>query len=319
MNYFSVLREYVAKDSPLRHLAQYAAEAQVFISARLLVQVYYFFLLFISIALFRWDPSFGAQTQIETPWPIMWFPLVGFTTAYIFVRLFFIGASILAAWKPEWRSARILSFVALFEFCSLYLSVLQLDMDGYGLVLTSLLFIFLPSGYTEEKTTTLVRMKFLVVFFAVQAENLLTYSMGGVGKLYGAITQITAGQSHFFDIHAAALYIADRQILTNMRTVLGPWAVDHYILSYLWLLCTLYLLLFSFVIAFRPKLHRFWGLMLILFHVGNYLVINIGFVSHVFLWSLLLLASPFAPQKTSLKDMLINLPVFDLFFKKIFK
>ncbi|MEI6863786.1 MAG: hypothetical protein WCK46_00225 [Candidatus Adlerbacteria bacterium] len=319
MKYLVQLREYIFKDSPLRRLEHYAADMQVFFSARTVVQMYYFFLLFISVALFTWDTSFGAQTQIETPWPIRWFPLIGFATAYACVRVFFITTSILAAWKPHWRLARILSFLALFEFCALYISILQLDVDGYGLLLTSFLFIFLPYGYEKTDAPVVVRMKFLLVFFAVQVENLLTYTMGGLGKLYGAAAQIVAGQSNFFGLHSAALQIADRQLLTGVHTALGPWAVEHYLLIYPWYLFTLYLLLFSFFVAFRPKLHRTWGLLLILFHVGNYLVINIGFVSHIFLWSLLLLASPFAPAKTSVKEFLCSLPVLDVMFKKILR
>ncbi|MCX6819766.1 MAG: hypothetical protein NT019_00530 [Candidatus Adlerbacteria bacterium] len=319
MKYISILLEYIFKDSPLRHLERYANDSSVFVSARTLVQMYYFFLLFISVALFTWDTSFGAQTQIETPWPIGWIPFVGFVAAYTFVRIFFIAASVLAAWKPHWRPARILSFVALFEFCALYISILQLDVDGYGLLLTSLLFIFLPLGYEKMDAPVVVRMKFLLVFFAVQVENLLTYTMGGIGKLYGAAVQIAAGQSNFFSLHAPALQIADRQLLTGVHTALGSWAVEHYLLIYPWYLFTLYLLLFSFFVAFRPKLHRTWGLLLILFHVGNYLVINIGFVSHIFLWSLLLLASPFAPTKVSVKEFLCNLPVVDVVFKKILR
>lgn len=309
---------YLLADSPLSQLEQYANNATSFLTSRILVRTYFFFLLFLSIGLFGpWDPTFGAQTMIEHPWSIAWIPFVGFPAAYAIIRIGFIAASFFAAVFPHRRIARIVSFVFLFEFVSLYISILQLDVDGYGLVLTSFMFIFLPDILREAEVTSTQRMEFLGIFWGATALNLLTYTMGGIGKFYGAYLQISAGQSSLFSPHAAALHIADRLILTDSTSAWGAWAVNHALLIYPYFLFTCYMLLVSFLVAFRPRLLRTWGILLILYHIGNYLVINIGFVTHLFLWCILLLASPFAPERTSLRDVLRSLPFFDIVFKKL--
>jgi hypothetical protein len=71
------------------------------------------------------------------------------------------------------------------------------------------------------------------------------------------------------------------------------------------------------LIAFRPRAHRLWGVLLIAYHIGNFLVINIPFSGHIFLWALLLLASPFVPARTSIREAVSNLPLVDAVVRRI--
>lgn len=316
MSIFRNLRDYFFVESPLANMQQYAVDAAPFLTARTLVRTYYYFLLFLSIGLFGpWDPSVAAQAMMEHSWAIAWIPIVGVKSAYTLIRVGFILASLLAAFFPEHRVARIVSFFALFEFVSLFISILQLDVDGYGLVLTSFMFLFLPDlpAAAGERQ----REQFLTVFWGATALNLLTYTMGGIGKFWGAYVQVLHGQSSLFSPHAAALHIANRLILTDSSSAWGAWAVDHPLLIYPWFLVSCYILLASFLVAFKPHLLRTWGLLILLYHAGNYLVINIGFVTHLFLWSLLLLSSPFAPERTRLYDIVRSLPLLGIVFRKI--
>lgn len=311
MNFAKIVSEYVMRDSPLRELMRYAREGAPFLTAVTLVRAYYFFLLFLSVGLYSWDPSFGPQTGIERPWSVEWISLVGFGTAYTVIRIAFIASSILVAFMPQMRIARILSFVAFLEFVSLYVAILQLDVDGYGLLLVSFIFIFLPHNWNAD-APVVDKMQALAVFWGAIAISLLTYTMVGIGKLFGAMQQIMAGQSHFFTPEAPALHIASRLLLTDTVTPLGAWAVEHYFLVFPYFLFTLYFCLFAFLVAFRPALHRTWGLLLILFHFGNYMTINIAFIGHWFLWAMLLFASPFAPAKITLREIVRELPLIDI-------
>lgn len=171
-------------------MASYAQEAGPFTIAQLLVRVYYFFLLYTSIDLFTtWDLSIAPKTEISFILPIEWIGIVGFPTGFILVRLFFIAASLLAVLTPQWRLSRILSFIALLEFVSLLFSILKLDVDWYTMLLTSFVLIFLPGKWENVAAFPApARQKFLLVFWGCQAVVLLTYSMSGIGKIYGALT-----------------------------------------------------------------------------------------------------------------------------------
>jgi hypothetical protein len=310
-NYFKELID----NSPLGKMDTYSKGVWPFFLAQTAVRVYYFFLLHSAVLLFfQWDTGIGPQTGISFIWPIFWLKFINFPFGLALIKISFIVSSILASFIPQSRLVRIVSFVTLMEFVALYFSVLQLDVDWFTMLLASFFLIFLPDNWSNPtEYPEKEKKKFLLVFWGTQAITLLTYSMAGIGKLVGAYGQILGGQSNAFDPKAGALHIADRLIVTNSTSPLGPWGVENYLILWPFFVGSIYLLLFSFVIAFRPSLHRLWALGLILFHTGNYLVINIGFNAHDFLLSLLLILSPFAPWKVNLKEAFMKLPLIDLF------
>lgn len=311
MNAFKFVIKYFYAGSILEKMEGFAKTAWPFQNAQLLVRIYYFFLLYSSVNFFAsWDLSIGPQTGISFIWPISWLQYVNFSTGMIIVRLSFIIASLVVSLAPQVRLFRILSFVTLLEFVSLYYSVLQLDVDWYTMLLASFVLIFLPDKWgNPQLLSAMARQKFLLVFWGSQAIVALTYSMAGIGKLVGAINQFLSGSSNILEPKAAALQVADRLVVTGSTSLLGSWAVEHYLMLWPLFVGTVYLMLFFFVAVFRPNLHKIWGLGLILFHISNYLFINIGFSAHIFLVSLIFLASPFAPPTTAWWDILNDLPI----------
>src|SRR3989344_5714998 len=320
MNLLQYINKYFYDDSPLAKIENYVQKDEPFFTAQLLVRVYYFFLLYSSITFFSsWDFSIGPQTDISFILPISWLKYAGFPLGMIIIRLSFIVTSLLASIAPQFRLVRILSFVALLEFVSLYFSVLQLDVDWYTMLLVSFLLIFLPDKWDKiDLFPIIARQKFLLVFWGCQAIVALTYSMAGLGKLVGGVNQFLAGESFILEPKAAALQVADRLLTTNSTSLLGPWTMEHYMILWPFFIGTIYLLLLSFIAVFRPSTHRIWGFGLILFHIGNYLFINIGFSAHIFLLSLLFLASPLAPRVVSWREILYDLPIVG-FILRIFK
>ena len=305
----------------LSTIPKYAEDIWPFFTAQILVRVFYFFLLYSSIILFQqWDYSLGLKSQISFIPPIAWIPLVGFPAALAIVKISFITISLLASLVPQWRWVRILAFVAVLEYVSLYYSVLYLDVDWYTFILTAFFLIFLPDNWGKPlEIPKIERQKFLLVFWGVQAINLLTYTMSGIGKVLAFINQVIVKEVNILEPQASALITADRLITTHRNTPLGGFIIDNYFLVWPFFLATIYLLIVSIFIAFKPSLHRLWGLGLILFHINNYLVIDIGFNAHIFLAALLFLLSPFAPRTFQLKQTLHDLPMFGTFIKLIIK
>jgi hypothetical protein len=72
----------------------------------------------------------------------------------------------------------------------------------------------------------------------------------------------------------------------------------------------IYFELFSIVIAFRPGLHRLWGLLLIAFHIGTILILSFSFTVNILLLALLFVMSPFHPRNQTRQQLLLQLPLF---------
>lgn len=321
MKILKELKENLFYGSLLDHMDKYTQNNWSFFTAQLIVRVFYFFLLYSSIMLFqRWDTAMYQKTQISFILPIAWIYAIGFPLGMVVIKLFFIATAFAASLFPQKRIFRILVFIAVLEFVSLYFSVLQLDVDWYILILTAFFFIFLPDKWgAVHSFPFLERKKFLIVFWGVQAINLLTYSMSGIGKILGAVKQAISGQITVFEPKAAALHTADRLITAGGQAPLAPFIIDNYLIVWPFFLANLYLLIFSIFIAFKPKLHKFWGFGLILFHIVNYLSINIGFHAHIFLAAILFLVSPFAPLSVSIKEIAYDLPVFGVVIRNLFE
>jgi hypothetical protein len=300
---------------------QYAKNSYSFMVAQTTVRIFYAFLFYTSIAVYtRWDLGLEPQVKILPLWPIKWITLVDFSTAFLLIRGGFLVITLLTSLFPQYRLLRALSFVALLEFVSLYMTVLKADVDWHAAILAAFLLIFLPDDWNKfNELPQLAKKKFLFTFWAVQVLTLLTYTMAGIGKILGFVDQLFSGQVHFFAPKAAALHIADRMIVTNSVSPLGPWIIDHYLLAWPFFVAPLYFMIFAFWAAFRPRLHQFWGLGLILFHVASYLTMNIGFFIHNMILAMFLLNSPFRGKEGNVIETSFELPLFGWLLKKIIK
>ena len=279
-------------------LATWAGDGRAIVTAQWLVRFYYFALLYFSIALFpRWlislEPLQGLAA-LRPLWAVAWVPLVSLPTAIIIVRGLFLSGALAAALFPQSRSARILATIGLLEFVGLYTSALLIDVDWYVWVPIAFLLIFLPAGWHQPETLTpAAREKLLWTIWGCQAFILLTYSMAGIGKLYSVATQVLIGGTHVFAPTAPAAITANQLLYIGTATPLGPWVIDHPWLAWPFFVAADLLQLFSLAAALRPRLQWPWGIALILFHIGSYLTMGIGFAANVLLLALFLLSSPF--------------------------
>jgi hypothetical protein len=73
--------------------------------------------------------------------------------------------------------------------------------------------------------------------------------------------------------------------------------------------------LFSLIVVFRPSLHRLWGFMLLTFHFGVFLLMDISFELQPLVLSVLFLFSPFAPERTNWRHTCRQLPILALILR----
>lgn len=291
-----------------------------FSKAKMLVPFFYYVIFFIAFSkLEGLNYAIAHPPDIFLPrWPIFWALYTGYSGAATIIFVAFVFSALIGAYLYRVRTARIIALVGMLQYHA-FLSSLGGPNHQYDLwVWAALLFVFLPDAWGVHNQTPETRKKFLLVFWGAQAFVLLTYSMSGIGKVYGALVQLLHGEAHGFSIDAAALHISSLLYAMQETTVLGPLIVQFPILGWLPFVGVIYLELCSFFIAFRPGLHRTWAFALILFHIGTYLTMRAIFAAPTILLLILFFTSPFAKPNVSWRKQIYELPFLGPLLKFIF-
>jgi hypothetical protein len=280
--------------------------------ARGLVFIFYIGLCALSLSLIRSAEGLFYLQAADWLWPVEWmrgYPHGPWNGAALLVLT--ATGSMLAALRPDQRSARVLAALGIFLFDAFRNSYGKIGHTLHPWVLTALLLVFLPGGgWRHLVPSRAQRQHLLLVFFGAQALFLLTYTMSGIGKLLGAAWQIHLGQTHAFAPEALALHVAQRLLQTHDTTVCGNWLIHHPLAGWPLMWIMLYLHTFSFAVAFRPALHSVWAAGLILFHLGSWLLMGIAFFPSMVLLAALFLYSPFRPKPARPGVAWRSLPLF---------
>lgn len=293
-----------------------ARNRNAFLTTALIIRCHYFFLLFYSFSkITGWNRYLDMAYGVPL-WPVFWIDLVNFQTAVNIIMILFLAGTAVAALFPEHRAARVFAFAGLLEFVALDNSGGKVVHQMHVWVITSFILIFLTDKWNRVANYSRGKKNFFLVFWGCQALVLLTYSMAGLGKLYGAWLQFQNGENTVFHPTALAYHIAAQLAATKSISPLGPWFIDHPWIGWPFLVGAVYLQFFSFWIAFRPSLHRLWGCFLIAFHIGTYLIMGVVFTYPVMLLALLFIISPFQQENLSWNGVLEDLPLVGLFIRK---
>jgi hypothetical protein len=105
-----------------------------------------------------------------------------------------------------------------------------------------------------------------------------------------------------------SLLVAQDLNITNRQTLLGEYLVTHHWVGWALFNGTILLQVTSLLAALRPRLHRLWGVGLMMFHLGTQLAMGFTFVPNLFLLGLLLLCSPWAPDHVRVTEVVRDLP-----------
>lgn len=284
------------------------------------VPFFYYILEFIAfMQIMRFEQI--ANLTLRPFWPIFWVQFLGpfqQFSAHIFLLLLFAGGCVACMWY-QYRFARILAFLGIFQYQAFIVSVIGQEHDLYVPLFVSFAFMFLPDVWHVRVHTNDERKKFLIIYWGAQAFFLITYTMSGLYKLVTAFQQYALGQATYFSPDAAALYAAYWMAEFQRTTILGPFIVEHHFFGWIGLMLVLYILLFASYAGLRPSLHKIWGLGIIFFHLATLLSIGIIFIYNTLFAALFLLNSPFAPEKSDVKQVLFDLPLLGPIARFVFE
>jgi hypothetical protein len=284
--------------------------------AQILVGFYYIALLFLSISSMPDWPEMLERKMIAPLWPVAWLDLVSLPAGTALILILYLTGTFLGAIFPSRLWARLLAFLGVFQFVAFNNSFGKIGHSMHLWVLTSFLLVFLARIEPANDTPRVQRQEFLLIVRGCQAIVLLAYSMSGLGKLLGGFYQVFRGQLHIFLPSSFSLIVAERLQQTNSVSLLGSWLIAHPLAGWPFMIADLYLQTFSFWVAFRPALHRWWAIGLILFHIASYLFLGINFAPTALLIAILLLNSPFARATDGWRHALSDLPLFGIILRR---
>ncbi len=239
--------------------------------------------------------------------PLFWAAYVNFDIVVTAVFLGLMFSALVASLFPFSRTARTLAFLGILQYHAYSASFGGPNHQWDHWLWIALILIFLPTIRTEPSRDT--RRMFSLVFWTAQAYLLLTYSMAGIGKVIYGVIQFAEGQSNAFFPDAGALFASTQLNLMGETVPLASLIINNPMLAWIPFLLMLEIQTFAIVAAFRPQLHRIWGVGLVLFHIGTFLTMRAVFVAPSALLLLFLVSSPFAPDRARVREIVLAVPI----------
>jgi hypothetical protein len=285
-----------------------AAQRDAFVRAEWVVRAFYAANVVVLVLQMSVWPGLLRVEAIDPQWPVAWLPREDAGTGIGVVLTGWGIASVWAALLPTWRSARIAAFVFLLQYVGVVNSFGKVNHDLHAWLWVTAVLIFLP---TVARTGSRVvdRHRYLTVVWAAQALTLFFYTLTGLWKVFYALKDLFGdARPSSLELDGFAYIIAERATVIASDTVLGEFLIRTPAVGWVLFVGTMYLEATSLLIAFRPRLHRVWGIGLLVFHLGTQLAMGFTFRANVLLLALLFVCSPTAPTPVAVRAALLDLP-----------
>ena len=276
--------------------------------AQLVVRLFYGCGLFLAIdAMSDW-PALLRADAIASPWPSAWIPSDAVPSVIPWILGAYLGSSVLVAALPTWRAARVVYFLAFVQYVSLISGFGGISHQNHTWLWVSGLLIALPNRGWGKTTRYEDRHYFLSVIWVCQIVTLFFYMLTGFWKVVFGLHGVFAERASTFGLDGFSVMVAQRDNLFNDEPVLGHFFVSNPVVGWVLFVGTIYIELAALNVAFRPRLHRAWGILLIAFHIGTELAMGFTFPPNVLVAVALFLCSPFAPDRIGVRDAVFDLP-----------
>jgi len=254
--------------------------------------------------------------HLDPVWPIIWVDWVGLELSSLLILHLSMISGFVGLLFWQYRSARALVVLSQLFVAGLANSFGAINHGFHEWLWLGACFLLLPSGKLSQTTATRVdRFSFLIVISLAQGLILLFYSLSGFYKVKYALKALLSGQVGGFSPEAMAITLANRMLQTETDAIWAPFIIENYWVGWPFYLVLYYVELVSIMVFLRPSLHRIWGLVLIAFHFGTFLFMEITFSTHVLINAMLFVFSPFAPDRLEWRTMLRQLPGFGLMLR----
>lgn len=299
----------------VRSAPRWSEHVRMFDAAYLIVQVFYF----VTAMQFYGGVSSvsrlsGKVENYDFLWPLYWMNYVSLETSGYILANAYVIVGMLSVFLWRFLIIRIAVCLVLLQFTALPNSFGSIGHGYHEWFWLSVCFLFLPSQPKHiARSSRLIRTKFLYAFSIAPALVLFFYTLSGFYKVSDATVRLITGQYGGFMPDAMAQTVARRSLETLSDPIWAGLVTNYPMLGWPFYLSLYYIEIVAIFIFFRPSLHRVWGCLLIAFHLGTAVFMDIAFNLHVLINGMLFIASPFAPDKMDLSQMVRELPFLGRF------
>ena len=306
---FSAIRKQLAgpgyRDGVHRHLSSSIVDAEWIVRLYYAASIYIAARLMMSV-----DIAARETTDWDFLWPLAWLNAVDIDVvlALRLIGLASFLSSLVAFAFHRVALARGASLVCFFLAATVPNSFGGINHPYHAWMWVGFVFVFLPDG-TPTHFGRAGKLAYLTVIRGAQALFMLFYSMAGAWKLGFGVFDLLSGQPGNLSPGALAWTLAGRSLQTGTEPLLAPLVIENVWLSWPMLLAIIYIQFTALAIAFRPRLHVAWGYLLVAFHVGTWLLMEIMFVEHILLLVILLVLSPQRRAYKRLAEAIADLPL----------
>lgn len=295
-----------SQPAPFSRMAKYHSRAQVAVWAFYMVSAVNAFAL---MPLIHADAEYASG--LELVWPVLWLG----TTSDILpwadaLSLFTLLAALAACWRPDSLVFRALFALGLFLCGAFWSSFGGINHVYHAWAWAAFMLTFLPKVHDRASKLT-----YLLVFATAQGLILSFYSLAGAFKLIWGSVAFFTGRIGNFSPDGFAYTLADRVVQTNTKPLLADTMIAYPLVSFPVFLALIYIQLVAVIVAYRPRLHVIWGLALLGFHIGTWLLMEIASPQHFLVLLALIVFSPFRSDKLIDLAALKELPIFGHIFK----
>ena len=285
-------------------------QKEIFRKSYFIINIYYSFIFYTAVNYIWYREKWLASKSIFPLWPLFWVNESNYAIAVNCIIISAIFSSLLCLLFHQKRFLRVLVFLTLLLLVTLENSFGKVNHGNHVLIYISFILIFLPNKNKREiESSPYQRQLYLNAFFTSQVIFMLTYSLSGFWKILTGLQQFMKDEINCFSPDALALLIYKRIHQTNVDSLLGGYIIDHPFLGWPLYISAIFLEFFSVVAAFRPSVHRIWGVFLITLHLSIYLTMTINFKTNMFLLLIFFVFSPFYMEGVKMNNVIRNLPV----------
>lgn len=275
--------------------------------ATVVVQAFYAVsLAWLVVDMGRWPDLL--DSEVARPlWPAGWVSRTDPGPGLAVIMGLYAAGALSAAAFPRVRAFRLLYAFGLLEYMAVINGYGKINHNFHGWLWVAALLTLLP-GHRARRGCTAERQATLAVLWSCQVIVLFFYALTGLWKFAYAVHALASERVSAFELDGFSLIVAGRLLETNQHTLLGDWLARNPLPGWVLFNGTMYLEAFALVAAFRPRLHRVWGMGLIVFHLGTQVAMGFSFEQNIVLVGLLLVCSPWAPETVRVGEVLGDLP-----------
>lgn len=290
--------------------------------AWLLIRVYYAFLAFAVLGeTGHWERMLG-RPLMEPLWPVVWLEGAFWPWGMGVILAGTLAGALAACCWTRLQGVRVAAALFFFLQVAAQNSFGKISHVQHGMVLVALMLALVPTLPACGRPGWKAGYRVVLTVQAVQVLLLATYTLSGFWKVWYGVAQALDGKPGSFHPHSFSLHIAEQMLQTGEPPWLAPFFLDMGAGLWPLMLGALYVQLASLWVAGRPSLHRFWAVLLVVFHILSQWTLGVGFDLNCFILLLFFGMTPFAPPWFDVRQMGRDLPLLGIclarlpFFRK---